>query len=146
MLQGFANILGVAGNGVLKPPFEFVGNSGLSYQLGPVVAHPLCKIVAAVAPVHPELSQPCKPTAHPLKHLLRPVAFRATCRGDNHSEHQPQRVHQNVALAPFDLLARVEADLAAVPVRLDALAVQDRGAGLVVAVLRCGAGRRAGRH
>jgi len=52
-------------------------------QLGPEVAHPLGKIVAAVAAVHPELSQPFKPVAHPLKYLLRPVAFRAACQGDN---------------------------------------------------------------
>jgi hypothetical protein len=39
--------------------------------------------------------------------LLRPITVLDTGGGNNHGQDQPEGVHEDVTLAPFDLLARV---------------------------------------
>jgi hypothetical protein len=52
------------------------------------------------------------------------------CTRDQHDNHQAQGIHQQMALAPFDLLAAIIAALATAHLRrLDRLTVDTRGTG-----------------
>ena len=57
-----------------------------------------------------------------------PIAILDTGRRDLHAEDHPQGIHEQVALAPADLLARIVADRVAPRLgTFDALAVEDGG-------------------
>ena len=59
-----------------------------------------------------------------------PIAILDTGRRDLHAEDHPQGIHEQVALAPADLLARIVADgLATLLGAFDALAVEDGRSG-----------------
>jgi hypothetical protein len=58
-------------------------------------------------------------------------------RGSHHdSDEQPQGVHQDMALAPFDLFSTIKAYGPSAISRFDALRVDNRGAGLAVAAFQ----------
>ena len=109
----------------------------LNLELRSMFSDPPGKGVTCVAAVDPELAQRVNqsPTCSSTKHLLRCFPIRATGRGNHHPEHKAQGIDQNMAFAPVDLVADMIAGCTTVPVRLDALAVQDRSAGLRVASL-----------
>ena len=94
-------------------------------ELGPQSTDPGGENRAGVAAIDPQEPQPGGPRQHAGEQGLGASALRRAGRGDMDAEQQAQRVHQQVALAPFDLLGCVVADSPAVPVGFHALAVQD---------------------
>jgi len=113
--------------------FETLGEVGafdhLDLQFGAQSFDPLGKGLACIATVHPQDAQPGEPAQHPTQEQLGAGAFGGVGRSHDHAEHQPQSIHQQMALAAFDPLAGVITHRAAVPRRLHALTVQNRGCG-----------------
>lgn len=97
--------------------------------------HPLSKVLPGVSAVDPDLAQACEPARDLFQDFLSTVSLGATGRGDNNTEQQPEDVHEDMPLAALDLLAGIIANHTAVPVRLDALAVEDRRTGFGVPAL-----------
>lgn len=64
---------------------------------------------ALVAAVGDDAFQERKEPAHLLQHRQAAVAVLDVGRQDVHPEHQPERINDGMALAPFDLLAGVVA-------------------------------------
>ena len=112
----------------------------LDFQLAAAGADPLRKRRATVATVHPEQLQPGQPGQRALEQGFGSVALGGVSGRDQHAQHQAQCVHQQMALAAFDLFGGVVTHRAAVGVALDALAVQDgrRGAGALAVRLADG--------
>ena len=63
--------------------------------------------LAGVAAVSPDQSQPAPAAYQMLQHQFRPVTVLNVRRVDHHHQDQPQRIDDDVPLAPVDLLARV---------------------------------------
>jgi hypothetical protein len=94
-------------------------------QLGTESLDPLSKSLPGAAAIHPQEAQPSEPTQRPAQNQLCAVAFRGAGRTHGHAEHQSQSIHQQMALAAFDPLAGVIANLAAVASGFDTLTVQN---------------------
>jgi len=99
------------------------------HQLAAKTFDPVGKRLAAVATIHPQDPQPSEPSQDLAQQDLRAGAFRCAGWGHDHAEHQPQRIHQQMALAAFDPFAGDITHGAAVPRRLHTLTVQNRGGG-----------------
>ncbi len=95
-------------------------------------AHPMHQL-AGVASVGPQVAQPAIYGKRFGQQLAGAVAILDI--GGQHADHQKQTqcVHQNVSLAPVDLLACVVAALPAGLAALDALTVHNTGRGLAFA-------------
>ena len=100
-------------------------------NLRPMILYPLLEGLARIAPVSPNFSQPGKPVRHLSEQSFGSFSVRAVGGRSDRSNQQTQAIDQDVTLAPFDLLAGIVANLASVPVRFDALAVEDGGGGFV---------------
>jgi Beta xylosidase C-terminal Concanavalin A-like domain len=99
----------------------------LDHQLGAQPLDPLGERFAGVAAIHPQDAEPSEPAQDPTQNHLCPVTFRGVSWGHGHAEHQPQGVHQQMALTTFDPLAGVIANAPAVTVGLHTLAVENGG-------------------
>ena len=125
------------------PPFGQDGKSlhvvgtldDLDFKLGPMFLDPIGESLTRVAAVDPKFAQPGEPSGDLAEHFLRAVPFGATGWSHPDPEPQTQGIDEHVALAPLDSLAGIVPHLAAVPVRLDALAVQDSRRGLLTSPL-----------
>lgn len=71
----------------------------LDRQLGAQPLDPVGKGFTGVAPIHPQDAQLGEPAQDSAQHLLCSLAFSSAGRGHGHAEHQPQGVHQQMALA-----------------------------------------------
>ena len=113
--------------------FETRGSIGtfdnLDRQFGAKLLDPLSEGFAGIATIDPQDAEPSEPAQYAAQDYLRASAFGGAGRRDGNAEHQPQGVHQQMALAAFDPLAGVIAYRAAVTVGLDALAVENGGRG-----------------
>jgi hypothetical protein len=61
----------------------------------------------SISPIRPDVPQPAKLVPEDVQESLSPVAVLHTGRRDDHRQHQPEGVNEDVPLAPLDLLARV---------------------------------------
>ncbi len=107
----------------------------LDFQLGSQRFNPVSKGVPGVTAIDPQEAEPSKPAQHPAQDRLAAVALGGISRGDDHAQDQAQGIYEQIPLAAFEALARVETDRAAMPGGLDALAVQYRGRGLAALAL-----------
>jgi hypothetical protein len=60
-----------------------------------------------IGPVGPEMPSPREPVPQAVQDLLRAITVLDTGGGHDHGQEQPEGVHEDVTLPPFDLLARV---------------------------------------
>ena len=92
-------------------------------------ANPLREVRPAVAAVHPHFSQPGEPRQEAPQEALRTIALRYAGGGHQKSQHQAQRIDQQMPLSSFDVLGLVVAHRAPVRVGFDRLTVQNSGGG-----------------
>ena len=83
-----------------------------------------------IALIGPDATQPTEPLEGLGEESASAGLFRNIGRGHTNPEQQAQGVHQNVALAPFDLLARIVTPRSAVIGGTYRLAIEDGGGGL----------------
>ena len=91
-----------------RQDFEASGIIGafddLDRQLGSEPLDPLGERFTGVAAVHPQDAEPGEPAQHPAQHQLRAVSFGGAGGSHDHAKHQPQGVHQQMALAASFLI------------------------------------------
>ena len=92
------------------------------------------QVLDGIATIGPNAAQQREPVADLIQDRLPSREFRASGGRHEHPQRQTERVHLYVAVAPPDAPADIIPDLVPVPIRLDVLAVQDRRAGLQVAI------------
>jgi len=118
-------------NPAARQHFEADGIVGafddLDHELGAQPFDPLGERGSGVAAIHPQDAEPGEPAQDPTQNHLCPVTFGGVGWGHGHAEHQPQRVHQQMALATFDPLAGVRANAPTMTVGLHTLAVENGG-------------------
>ena len=87
---------------------------------------------SGVATIGPDMfdASASLPAEEGSQQLLGPIPVLNVRRQDHHQEYQTGRVDQNVAFASVDVLARIVTPLVAGLGAFDALAVDDRSAGL----------------
>ncbi len=85
---------------------------------------------ASIGTIGPDTAQPREPMPQDAQEELRSVAILHARSSHHHRDEQPQRVHQDVALAAFDLFGAVKARVPSSIGRFDGLRVDNRGAGL----------------
>lgn len=102
-----------------------------------VAAHGVLELVARIAAIGEDVAQPWMAEPDRLQQVGSSVAILNIGPVDPHEDQEAERVGDDVALAPFDLLARVIAANPATFGGLDALAVDDTPAGLGWAGLAC---------
>ena len=107
----------------------------LNVQFWAQSSHPLGEFGAAISPVDPHLAQPREPAEHSTQQALGSFALRDAGYSHQHPQHQSQRIDQQMTLATFDFLARVIADISAVAVGFDTLAIQNGGRGAAALAL-----------
>lgn len=86
---------------------------------------PAPEFLAAVSAIGKDVTQPGIAVADGPKHGRRAVTVLPASPVDEKADHEAERVGEDMTLAPFDLLAGVEAVLAAAFRCLDAVAVDD---------------------
>lgn len=69
-----------------------------------------------IGPIGPDLSEARETPARSFQHLAGPVAVLKVSRVHHHRQDQAERVYQDMAFTPFDLLARVVPPLPPFPV------------------------------
>ena len=104
-------------------------------QLGAQRFNPVSKGVPGITAIDPQEAEPHKPAQHPAQDRLAAVALGGVGWGDDYAQDQAQGIYQQMTLAAFDPLARVETHRAAMTGGLDALTVQYRGRGLTLLAL-----------
>ena len=108
--------------GVVAPPYDF------QMQLAerPQLFDPLDQS-AQVAAIGPDDLQPSKHLDQRANQILGGGAILDGGTGNHYAQHQPERVHRQVAFAALDLFARVVAGFSSLIGSFDRLAVNDRG-------------------
>lgn len=112
---------------------EALGRVGALDDLdGPaaVAAHGVLEFVACIAAVGEDVAQPWMAEPDRPEQVGSAVSILNIGPVDPHEDQEAERVGDDVALAPFDLLARVISANPAAFGGLDALAVDDAGRGL----------------
>ena len=98
-------------------------------QLGFEPTNPLGKLRPTVSAIDPQSPQPCEPAQRSTEQGLRSLALGNMGPSHQDSQHQAQRIYEQVALASGDLLGRIVSDWSPVPIGFDTLAVQNGGRG-----------------
>ena len=88
-----------------------------------------------IGPIDPDQPELFTRPAEPGEEETRPSRVRHRGRCDDHGQHEPQRIDQQMAFAPFDLFAAIVTTLPAQLRGLDALAIQTAGGGVFVVAL-----------
>src|ERR1041384_3387394 len=91
---------------------------------------------ARIGAISPNAAQPREPMPQEAQKELGAVTILHACGRHHYSNEQPQRVYQDMALAPFDLFGTIKACGPSAIGGLDALRVDNRGAGLAVAAFQ----------
>ena len=111
--------------------FEAHGGGGafddFDRQFGAEALNPVGERLPSVTAIDPQDAPPREPAQAPAQQDLCAGAFGGAGRGHGHAEPRPHGVHQQRPLAPFDPLAGVLANLAAVTSGFYTLTVQNRG-------------------
>ena|SRR5215217_789883 len=99
---------------LLGPRHQHLLGSGLTWTLDDIHAPPQrlpdpvgTLLLSAVAGIHPQMAEARKSRICPMQQRLDPFVIHHLGAVDLGFEHETLGIHQEVALAPFDLLASV---------------------------------------